>query len=239
MSGNAVAILPSNQSRNVSPIIPAYNEGGGMHYLAPLVVERCKAKGVNAAWFSARMEHEPGQTYVHQWIAEQIARANAWLKSQGGGVMVHLHTDSGTYSHTFGIYTTRFAESRQLATTLSARVFTALATEQRRVFDRLGDMDYNTYLFAARAEHTPVLIELCTHTVERDIRVLFAQPQVAAEAIAEGLADYLGIVPAVDWQVECQRLKSENEQLRQRCSDQQTILARARTVAQELAGVLG
>lgn len=28
MSGNAVAILPSNQSRNVSPIIPAYNEGG-------------------------------------------------------------------------------------------------------------------------------------------------------------------------------------------------------------------
>lgn len=210
-----------------------------MHYLAPLVVERCKAKGVNAAWFSARMEHEPGQTYAHQWIAEQIARANAWLKSQGGGVMVHLHTDSGTYSHTFGIYTTRFAESERLAWEIGAQVHKELATGEFRWFSKLGTIDYDTYLFATRAEHTPCLIELCTHTVERDIRVLFAQPQVAAEALAAGLADYLGIASAIDWQVECQRLKSENEQLRQRLSDQQAVLARARTVAQELAGVLG
>ena len=232
----AVAILPSNQSRNVSPVIPAYNEGGGMHYLAPLIVERCKARGVNAAWFNARMEHEPGQTYAHQWIAEQIARANVWLRSQGGGVMVHLHTDSGTFSHTFGIWTTKFPESELLADTLGRRVHQALATEQYRAFHKLGSVDYSTYLFSTRAEHTPCLIELCAHTVERDIRTLFAQPQVAAEALADGLADYLGIVPAVDYKTLWEAEKARREVAEAALGRTRTAVAQARDL---LAAALG
>ncbi len=217
-----VAILPSNQSANVSPIIPAYNEAGGMAWIAPLIVERCKARGINACWFPVNPETQPGQTKQHQWITEQIARANAWLKSVGGGVMVHLHTDSGDYSHTFGIYTTRFPNSQELARSLGYAVQQSLATAEFRTINKLGSIDYDTYLFATLAQHTSCLIELCAHTVERDIRVLYGQPQLAAEGIVTGLAAFAGIDPDEET---IRRLTAENGTLQSRVT---RLLARQR-----------
>ena len=90
--------------------------------------------------------------------------------------------------------------------------------------------------YSTRAEHTPCLIELCAHTVERDIRTLFAQPQVAAEALAEGLADYLGIAPPVDYKALWEAEKTRREVAEAALGRTRTAVAQARDL---LAAALG
>ena len=112
----AVAILPSNQSRNVSPIIPAYNEGGGMHYLAPLVAERCRAKGLNAQWFNAKMDslyerldgkvagageradrcregHETAQALIERFLAAGVASGRRLLAGVTQGRRARIYQE--------------------------------------------------------------------------------------------------------------------------------------------------
>ncbi len=166
-----------------------------MAYLSPLIVAACRQRGITAEWFPVRLETEPGQTFDHQWIYQQIDRANAWLAAQPGAddtkAMLHFHTDSGTMSHTFGIYPARqMPLSKRLAGCVAGAVRQALGTERLATFDRLGDTDYNTYVFAQQAKFTVALIELCSHQSERDMAALFGRPGDLAAAIAEGLAEY-------------------------------------------------
>lgn len=216
----AVAIIPSNQIRNVSnvPGFEAYNEHEKCHWLADRIAEECLARGVTAQAFPLPAETAPGQTYDHQWIVEDVQRANVWLTQQGGGVMVHLHTDSGLASHTFGIFAgQRWPQSQYLVDALGRAVHELLATESYRCFERLGDIDYNTYVFAVKAAHTPCLLEMLSHQNERDIRTFYAHADRLAVAIADALRVYAGIgIPTpreVVLEAEIARLKATRAEL--------------------------
>jgi hypothetical protein len=184
-----------------------------MHHFAALLETTCKAKGVNAQAFPVTAENVPGQAYDHQWIAEAIDRANLWLRSQGGGLMVHFHTDSGTHSHTLGIYAgSKWPKSDALAEALGRNVHEALATESYTTIQKAGSIDYNTYLFATHAQHLPCLLELCSHQNERDMRALFAHPDRVAAAIAEGLLTHVGQT-AVDYKPLYEAERARNAEL--------------------------
>ena len=211
-----VALIPSNQIHNrasMAPFNELYNEHGGMHHFAALLETTCKAKGINAQAFPVTAENVPGQTYDHQWIAEAIDRANLWLRSKGGGLMLHFHTDSGMASHTYGIYAgTKWPSSEGLADLLGRKVHEALATETYKTIQRAGSIDYNGYLFATRAQYIPCLLELCSHQSERDMKSLWSHDKHAAAAIADGLLEYAG-QGAVDWKARYEQECTRNAEL--------------------------
>lgn len=194
-----VAFLPSNQHRNVSTVkgYESYNEAGGMAFVAPEIVEECERVGLVARWFPAKLDTQPGQTYAHQWIYEQVEAANRWLDSCPGldadKVIVHGHTDSGTHSHTYGIYTTRWPLSKRLATMVGRGVHEALGTEDFDVFDKRGGNDYNEYVFALSARYTVALIEFLSHQNERDMKMLYGNRRLLSIGMANGLREFFGL----------------------------------------------
>lgn len=186
----AVAICPSNQDRNASPVRPEYNEYGGMHWLAPLIEEKCRQLGINAKVFSTTRESQDS-SHLAGLYAQQRA-ADAWLaqQAQARKALVNLHTDSGDFSHTFAIYGTQYPQSKTLAEAIGPLVQSALETASYRSFSQLGSVDYSTYVFATVPKFPACLIELCSHVNASDINKLFERPQQAAEAVAKGLLAY-------------------------------------------------
>ena len=216
----SVVFCPSNQAAKMSPWRREYSEYGGMHFLAPLIVEACRAQGLNAHWLAAYPDNDPKQPYQHAYIVAQINSANLWLDTQPGEpddkCIIHLHTDSGDFSHTFGIFTSRFPNSERLARCYAEEVQRVLATGEVRVFERLGSIDYNGYLFATKAKYTTALAELCAHTVKQDIDNLYAHPGRVAEASAKAVLRYFGQVGTA----ELETLKRRNAAL----EEQVTVL---------------
>lgn len=188
----AVAICPSNQDRNASPVRPEYNEYGGMHWLAPLIEERCQQLGINAKVFATTPESQD-TAHLAGLYAQQRA-ADAWLtqRTERQKVLVNLHTDSGSLSHTFAIYGTQYPQSKTLAEAIGPLVHAALETASYQAFSQLGSTDYSTYVFAQVPKFPACLIELCSHVNAADINHLFERPQQVAEEIAKGILAYSG-----------------------------------------------
>lgn len=213
MASIAVALCPSNQDRNMSTHRPDYNEFGGMHWQAPLIAAACARLGINARVIVAKPESAdpPGSL---AGLREQLAAARKWLDQQPEvfKALVNLHTDSGDFSHTFGIYGRQVAASRDLADAIGMRVHRALETADYRSFSQLGNVDYSTYLFATTTPYPACLIEECAHTVRRDIDALYERPQQVAEAFAQGIAAYAGVVPQEDWRAKYEELAARVKQ---------------------------
>ena len=200
----AVAIIPSNQDRNKSPWRPEYSEYGGLHWLAPLITDACASLGLNALDFQTRPESQ--DTYPLENLILQQERANTWLAQQPEPtkILVNIHTDSGAASHTYGIYASSKGgeNGKSLAYALASRVRSVLATEGFMVFERLGSIDYNTYVFAteAKAGRIAVLIELCSHENKRDIETFAAHPRDGANAISQVICTWSGVNPIANSQ---------------------------------------
>jgi hypothetical protein len=69
-----------------------------------------------------------------------------------------------------------------------------LGTKEFNTFDNWGGNDYNSYYFAKLCPDgcIPVMAELCTHTVESDIRKLWETSGQVAALIIEGLEWFAG-----------------------------------------------
>jgi len=211
--GIAAALLPSNQDRNVSPVRADYNEGGGMHWLAPLVEEKCRALGINARRFEAQMESR--DSYKLEGLYKQQEQANNWLVRQTElhKVLVNFHTDSGNVSHTYAIFGSRKEQkSRLLAEIVGPLVHVALSTEKYEAFEKLGNIDYNTYVFYEAARFPAVLLELCSHAHAGDLARLYSRPHEVATAIARGIARYGGAEQGVNWQAEAERWRKAHDE---------------------------
>lgn len=200
----AVALCPSNQDRNISPVNPAYNEAGGMAWISPLIEAACAKLGILAKWIPATLESK--DAYHLAGLRTQQRAANAWLDEQDAAlkILVSYHTDSGTASHTFGIYASSTGpDAAAIAGAIAQEVSRAMLTQSVEVFERRGDIDFNTYVFAQAARYPAVLIELCSHQSAKDMAMLFSQPATCAEAIARGIARWAGLpvvapAPTVD-----------------------------------------
>jgi len=127
-------------------------------------------------------------------------------------VCVSIHTDSGDFSHTFGIVGRQFPDSERLATAIAKRVQSALGTADLRVFSKLGTTDYSTYIFATHAKVPAALIELCSHELPRDLDALWANGQQVAQALVDGVIEYAGRCNDVDWRAEAEAYRVKYEQ---------------------------
>lgn len=157
-------------------------------WLCGVAGEKAAAAGINARWFNG----EPDRGGSVSNLIEQQDAAHDWLLGQPERVKVcvSIHTDSGTFSHTFGIFGRQFPESERLAEAIAGIVRSALGTADLRVFSRLGTIDYSTYIFATRASSPAALIEVCSHELPRDLEALWANGQQVAQAIVDGVVEY-------------------------------------------------
>jgi len=201
----------------VFPALQAYNryakygsdEWSAMAWQADRMVEQAIARGINARAF-----HRPSDTAsaTTQLVAQQD-EGYAWLMAQPQSrkIGVNFHTDSGDFSHTFGIFAPRTgADSQRMADVLSRKVQAVLGTADRRVFSKLGTTDYDTYIFATHAKVPAVLLELCSHQHERDLDALWTAGSGLAMAMVDGVIEWAA--PAVtDWRAEAERLRQQLE----------------------------
>lgn len=237
--GKAVAIIPSNQQRNVSsvPGYSQYNEYGGMMHVANLLRSEYRALGLVAEVFDPGSEIFDSSG-THLFVQRAVERANVWLAEQGGGVQVNLHTDSGKeYSHSFGIYGTARGEdeSKRLAEWLAPTVRDALGTLELRTFERLGTTDYNKYIFYQYAKAPTCLLELCSHQTKRDMEALWGRAPLLAKVMASRLRDWFGVVAPdprdvriAELEVENAALKRDNGALRAAVNEASVALGRVR-----------
>jgi hypothetical protein len=201
MAQIAVALFPSNQDRNISPIIPAYNEAGGMGWIANLIAAGVVGKQINLRVFAGALESTdkplPNGKPSYTALQNQLKEGYAWLPKQPEPIKIglHMHTDSGEYSHTWGIYS-HLKDPRGIALiyAICSRVHKFLGTSEFNCFDYYGGNNYNEYYFATLcpAGCIPVMAELCTHTVDRDIRRLWETSGQVAALIIEGLEWFAG-----------------------------------------------
>lgn len=201
---------PTPESKSIAlavfPALQAYNryvkytsdEWSATRWQADRLVEQARAKGINVKAFH-RQSDIPSSTAQLQ---VQQDEGYDWLMAQPETVKIglNLHTDSGTISHTYGIYTTRWdARSHSLADALSIAVQRVLTTQSRAVFAKLGTIDYNTYLFSTRSKEgsIPVLLELCSHQSERDLDALWAAGAGLSAALVDALIAWVSGTPDV------------------------------------------
>ena len=204
-----IAVMPSNQDRNVSSLQPypfvGYNEGWNMHWLAiEKIVPACTAKGIIARAFWAGPESSDFPAGTLSVLKAQYANAKAWLNSMPATdvtAMVAHHTDSGATPHTYGIFGGSPIARRDKSFTLARAIADPVGTvfghpPPQGVFDQLGTTNYNQYIFVTdSAPHPSVLIELCSHQSATDLAILYGQPVEIAEAIADGILAWAGQTP--------------------------------------------
>jgi hypothetical protein len=128
---------------------------------------------------------------------------------------LNFHTDSGDFSHTYGIFTDRWdGRSYWLADALGKKVMSILHTDSMMALNQLGATDYDTYIFSthSKAGTIPVLMELCSHQCERDLDALWAAGSGLAAALVDGVIEWAGQTPAVDWRAEAEAYRVKAEQ---------------------------
>lgn len=185
----AIAIIPSNQETNTSKVKPEYNEYGGMKYLANMLCHELSIRGVEA--FIVPIASEKLDTYPLQGLIEAMESANKFLFTSRASekVIISLHTDSGNFSHTFGISDgTRWGS--EIAAILATITAGCLQTDEVEVFSQRGGIDYKKYVFAKNTKHPSALLEVCSHENADDIGKLWLMSQELARQLALGCISF-------------------------------------------------
>lgn len=165
----AVALIASNQDRNVSPVNPEYNEAGGMGYLCDLIGKQLSQRVKYVKVF--RGPNESGDQTPLQGLRAQLSEANTWLEGQPSAekYAISFHTDSGG-SHTFGLYGSDSGDgARLLASLVASTCFEELGTDYLTVGSTVAGIDFTSYLFNTMIKAPSVLIEVCSHVSAHDI----------------------------------------------------------------------
>ena len=186
----AIAIIPSNQETNTSKVKPEYNEYGGMKYLANMLCHELSIRGVEA--YLVPIASEKADTYPLQGLIEAVASAEKFLFASTASekLILSLHTDSGNFSHTFGISDGTSLGS-EMAAILAAVTSGCLGTDETEVFCQRGGIDYREYVFAKNATNPSVLLEVCSHENAQDINRLWLKSQDLARQLALGCILFL------------------------------------------------
>ena len=201
-----IACCYSLQDRNA--YVPAGLVGNNEYKATRWVIEAkvvpmLEAVGIHARAFGDYPESQDIPPGSLSGLRLQMSQAREWLATCPADalrVIVSVHTDSGTFPHTFGIYgcdgTLRSAVSSALARFLADRVGAVFNHADARTFCKLGDTDYTSYVFWQQTSPYPsVLMELCSHEVPADLDILYNAPDAVAQALVDGILAYAGEVP--------------------------------------------
>jgi hypothetical protein len=184
-----LAIIPSNQDRNVSPFaqFKDYNEKGGMDYLANLIGEACKPiLKDNVHIFTG--PRESMDTYPLQGLKQQLESARAWFSQSNDPMKLALsiHTNSigvGNKDRICAIYGgAKYKGSYILARNVADSVAAIYHLP-------VQELDYSGYLFYTMfpPEVSSALVEIGSHDVESSMQILYAQSKEIARAIGESI----------------------------------------------------
>lgn len=237
----AVAILPSNQDCNTGTI-PGYSEMGGMMgQLGPRVQTALRQRGVNAYMFETKPESKDAVPL--QNLHAQCRAAKKWLDGVPEPVKLalSLHTnavgkDKTPFSHTAYLWETD--EARRLGEAVAKRVQAALGTKQ------LISIKSDRYVYQVDLEpFVSGLLEVCAHDYRPDLDALYAKVDAVAEAIADGILDYVGRPDVVDYRAECERMRAElaaatarTAEANKRLSEQASIAKAAISMLEKIKG---
>ncbi len=185
-----VALIPSNQDRN-RYLDGSHSEYQVLHQLASAAESRAsEVSDLTAKAIAGSPESSDG--WRLQGLYQQMTDAANWLHSVGAtpanGIMVNLHSDSGSYRHIFGIYGGgQDSASFQLAKKVAARVEELMQTNDLRY------LDYSDYVFyQKRGPYNCCLVELGSHQNAGDVGYLLTRQADLGAAIVQGAVDFLG-----------------------------------------------
>jgi hypothetical protein len=195
MSTFAVAVIPSNQDRNVGAI-PGHNEAGNCRIIARKIVSEFSRRGIAVTYWEPILES--ADTADHHGLAQTMRDAAAWLTDQqtrtGAKVAaLHVHTNAGTApdvgsSHT-GFCYGNDGRAAALGRTIAERIGQVLVLP-------VVPYDYSglQYLFEVLFPGIPsVLLEVTRHDRLPDLQSLYAKVDAVAVAIVDGTLGWAGI----------------------------------------------
>jgi N-acetylmuramoyl-L-alanine amidase len=225
----AVAIIPSNQDRNTGAI-PGYSEMGGMMgQLGPRLLHVLASRGIEAVMIDSGPE-SIDKTPLEN-LHRQCRAAKARLSESKADVKLalSLHTnavgkDKTPFSHTAYLWETE--EARRLGEAVAKRVQKVLGTKQ------LLSIKSDRYVYQVDLEpFVSALLEVCAHDYRPDLDALYAKVDAVAEAIADGILDYVGQPTTVDYRAELERMRRELEAATTRLADANRRLGEHASIA--------
>ncbi len=213
-----VALLPSNQDRNLGAIA-GYSEAGGCAQIVARVEPLLRQAGAIARTFSAPLES--ADDAQHTALKRTMREARLWLESAPAlarKAAVHIHTNAGSTpevgsSHTGYCYGS--PEGAALGK-LIANCVSAVLGLPVVAYDYTGQQYLFDVLFAPLPS---CLLEVTRHDRLQDLQTLYAQVDRVASAVVAGLLAWAGLPQGQD---EVANLRAENERLRAalaRCRD--------------------
>lgn len=164
----AVAIVPSNQDRNIS-VYKNKSEMEGMRLLAGMVHENLERGGISSQVFEGKPESKDGLHDHLSGLILQTVDAAAWLDSLADDylkVALHLHSDAPGTAHTVGIYDPEGHDPRT-AHDLSRNIATLCAMSHPQELNcEVRSYAYSGYIFSRNGSlaATNILIETFTHS---------------------------------------------------------------------------
>lgn len=181
-----LVVIPSNQDRNIG--LGGYVESAGMSDLARAIVAAgSKQPDLRVTVCTGEPESRDGPNRLaglKQQLLNAVAVLRGYGAAPGDGIIVSIHSDSGTYSHVFGCYDTA---GSQLAMTVAVPVAAVFGVTAKPL--RLAG-----YLFdQMRGEYKAALIEDGSHQNAHDVDLLTNHTAEIAEAVVKGAMEYFGI----------------------------------------------
>jgi len=177
----AVAIVPSTQHSGFG----RYVEGENMRQIGQLTVAELQRQGIAAQMFWS-------QDDSLDELAALYRQADSWVRRQPQPIrcVISLHSDSGLTNHCFGIWGRR--DGISLALALAVTIGAVFPTDDVRVFDSLGDVQYGSYLFTTQTTAPSVLIECGSHQSAEGLAVLSSDTgrRAIAQACCDGLLQW-------------------------------------------------
>ncbi len=178
----AVALVPSTQHSGVPGI---YVEGTNCLAVAQITASKLIEAGIAVRVFWS-------QDGSLETLAALYRQADRWVQSRPEPIrcIVSQHSDSGTFSHVFGIFGRR--ADAALACAIATELGPVFRAQDVRVFDHLGSVDYSTYLAITETTAASVIIEDGSHENESDRAILTspAGQQQIAEATVKGIVTW-------------------------------------------------
>ena len=193
-----LAICGSLQDRNQStvPGYEDYNEMGGItDFLIPQKIRPLLSSYEDITYGTFRTWPESQDKTPLEGLIIQYKRAQQWLDSTSGDkkLILGLHTDSGDFPHTFGLYGRQQSyKAAEVIAESVGRVFHH-AYDDVRIVNHLGDIEYSQYIFNTLTTDPSIIIEICSHQSESDMEILWNNPDAVAKGIVDGVLEYAGI----------------------------------------------